>query len=375
MTTRKEFDRYFRQHYPDVRHAVGAIYLWGLPELEAERTGRVIVDSLDRWASITLLDRHTVRKALSDLHQLNLVEFLPGKAGLGKEASIVRRRTSDEIKTLSPREVLEKYIPADLEQLAQLLTERGVPWYKGNVHPLWSVQRTGRIGAKGAPPAGISKEARHAGFLASLDRNEELVEIDIKSAEPSILMHELVRLGLWTKPEPGYDVYGVLGEAEGIDRKQAKRRFLKAAYSPARVLADPRWPREVHSLVFAVNRYRDHLWLQCPPTAEQHRHIYTIGGRKMLHDGRSRMHRGKLLAWRLQGTVADVIMPITKGLIEKEKEGEYRFYCQNHDSIVSATRRDETTLQIRDQIVREINNLGLELEVQITRNTAPPPHE
>ena len=368
MTSRKEYDRFFRQRFPDVRYAMAAVYLWGLAEMEAGETGKLIVKSLDKWAQRVWMDRHTVGKALTDLHRLNLVEYKEGKAGLNKIAAEVRRRTMEEIQTLCPRDILNKFVPPDLAELADLLTRRGLPWGSEIVYPQWSVQRTGRIGARGAPPAGKSRTERQEAFLASLKPGEVLVEHDLKSAEPTIMIHELMRLGLWS-PEVGIkDVYQLLADVEHIDRSKAKRKFMATAYTRAqRIQPKASWPVELRSLFKAVNEYRDHLWNQWPATDDQPRHAYTLGGRKILHDGRTRMHRGRVLSWRIQGTVVDIVMPCVRELIQADVRGEIRFYCQFHDSVIYAVQGGPDTTRYLNVIQTGIDALGIRLKIETKR--------
>jgi hypothetical protein len=375
MNSQKDYDRFFRQRFPDVRHAMAAVYLWGLPLMEAGRLGKLIIASTDQWQKTVFMDRHTVAKALEDLHKLDLVEYTPGKVGLNKIGAKVRRRTMEEIMTLCPRVILDKFVPSDLAKLAEVLTERGLPWGNEIVFPQWSVQCTGRIGPSKGPPAGKSKSERQEAFLASLKPGEILTEHDLKSAEPTILMHELARLGYWKAPEGMTDIYQVMADAERIDRSKAKRLFMRTSYTRAqRIIPKAYWPAELRSLFEAINLYRDYLWELWPATNEHHRQIYTLSGRMIQHDGRKRMHRGRVLSWRLQGTVADIIMPAVRKLIQAERKDELRFYCQFHDSVIYATRRDVNQMQFQRHLETEIEALGIQMDIETKQLPNPTSH-
>lgn len=339
--------------------------------MEARVSTNRVVASLDQWAAEARLDRATVSKALRALHALGLIEYTPGRAGLHRKACEVRRRNVDEVVAHCPREILERFTPPDFSALADALRARGVPWGSGTVFPRWNVQITGRIGPSGAPPAGVTKAERLHGFLAALRTGETLYDIDIRAAEPSILLHELRRLNQCAGRNAA-DIYESLSRAAGCNRDRAKRLFQSVIYSKAmRVIPPHDWPPFLRDLIKAVDTYRNDLWTRGAPSKGLPRFTHTVGGRRILHDGQKRMHRGRLLSWRLQGTVADIVMKTVAVILRDERELGVRFFCQAHDSIVFAAADETRAVAVQDLMLREATQLGIgEIRLKTAKHTA-----
>jgi len=353
------------------------VYFNALPHLETIKPksayGAKVLASEDDWCMASGHNRRTVHKALVDLAARGPISLTPGDNGrtTGKrKAAIVRRNSIAEIQTACPREVLTAFVPADAEQLCAILNERGIPWHGQTIKPRWTVQRTGRIGYGGSimvQPGHNTKAARIEAFRASLRPGERLIEADFSSAEPSLLCHELEQNNLIP---PGIDpakIYSEIQRAAKSSRDDAKTRFQKTVYSPYPNLYVPEaWNLEqghfLREVISGAERYRNRLWDQGKPTKDQPRHVHTATGRLIQGVSRERIHRGKVLAWRLQGTIADIFLSIIPAVLEAEQRGECRLFLPLHDALYVSVPEGSTFNPAR-LMQEKAAELGLPLKV------------
>jgi len=404
LEPRDEVEAFVRRHLRDMDSTAYCLYMLALPTLERQQDGygKPVLASQDSWAQACHFSRPATAKGLRTLAACGLIHLTPGDNGLvtGKRlASKVRRCSIEEIRSLCPREILERFAPPDAERLADVLNRRGVPWHGETISPHWFTTNTGRIESKEAiyrTEGHNTRQERNRAFVASLKPGEVLLNSDYSAAEPSILCHDLQRLGLLTRPVDPANIYEAILKAASVNRggakmlfnpyaRRQKTRFISAnrdgakqlfnaiAYSPCRRLVIPQeWdlPPDhfLRDLIPALERYREHLWKHGRDTPDAPRHVVTLTGRRIEHDRKTRMHRGKPIAWRAQGTVADVLLSTIPAILEAEREGRCRFFFQAHDALFVAVPKD-SDFNPAAIMEKAADDAGLPLRVKTT------PHE
>ena len=402
---RAELEAFVRRHFRDLDKTPWNLYMLALPTLEQRQKvgyGNTVVASQDQWAQACHFSRPATAKGLRTLNACGLIHLTPGDNGLvtGKRlASRVRRCSIEEIRSLCPREILEHFTPPDAEQLADVLNQRGVPWHGKTETPHWFVTVSGRIESEDAiykKEGHNTRQERNRAFVASLNPGEVLLNADFSAAEPSVLCHDLQRLGWLSRPVDPASIYDAILKAASVNRGGAKmlfnpysrrerHRFIPAnkdgakqlfntiAYSPCRRLViPPEWdlPPDhfLRDLIPALERYREHLWQYGKETPDAPRQVVTLTGRRIEHDRKTRMHRGKPIAWRAQGTVADVLLSTIPTVLEAEREGRCRFFFQAHDALFVAVPEgsDFNPAAVMEQAAA---NVGLPLRVISKQDT------
>lgn len=369
----REYERWTRQHFPDIRGAAFHVLYIGLPALE--RTTRVgfggrVVANLDRWASETGDDRRTVTKGLSELAKQGLITWVRGEAST-RAATAVRRCPVEKLaKEISPA-VLHAYIPADIEALAKNLEARGVVWGGSTLCPRFTVQLTGRIVTTN-PCMHTSPESKRCASLSSgLLNGEMLVSCDYVQAEPTVVLRALSDRGLMSATAQAADLYQELGALRGIRREEAKKDLLRVFYSPCRRLTVPdSWNvpsgHVIRQVIQAVVVLRETLWRDGRPRRGESRHVCTLDGRKMILPRGRRAHRGQVLSWLSQGTVADVIATAIKNLIDVEATANIRFLLSVYDNVYVAVQ-DAQGVAMVETIMRDAaasNGVALQVKTQ-----------
>ena len=354
--TLAEIEVYARRHYPDLSLAEHALYFDALRIHERKNGGmfKKLLKSEDEWARESGASRPTVRKALHSLQTRGLIRYTPGNNGSDgqkRKKAVVRRCTIEEIKKGVDMDVLHRFVPANAEALAERLNGHGVPWNGCTIKPRWNVAVTGRLNHKGSPMTAKgtnTKKYRLKAFRKSLRQDEVLIEADWIAAEPTVLCHALNKRGLLPPGVVPEAIYEAVQDARSVDRAEAKKSFQKLVYSSRRVLTIPgKWkltsPHFLRGLVDAVSTYREDLWQKGKPTTpakDNPRFVYTLTGRKLTHDGKRRTDRGDILAWQLQGTVADVFTPVVEHVLNDEAQGRCRFFFPCHDAVYVAVKAD-----------------------------------
>jgi hypothetical protein len=67
-------------------------------------------------------------------------------------------------------------------------------------------------------------------------------------------------------------------------------------------------------------------------------------------------------------------MPAVRKLIQAERKDELRFYCQFHDSVIYATRRDVNQMQFQRHLETEIEALGIQMDIETKQLPNPTSH-
>jgi len=329
--------KYFGPHMkPADRH----VY-WGLRRLERAAKGRGLCEpiaaNVRQIGAASGVDKDTATLALQRLSSppLRLILYEPGPQGRSKLATMVRRRTIEEIKTHTDKKLLESLVPADAKRLERLLN--GVIFhYDGKEQRLRvNAAMNGRIMYWKPAICREQKKARITKLLKGLQEPEVLVEVDFEEAEPTIIKAVLNNEGYLSLDEwPKEGVYQLVATQMGWDREKAKEVVNALAYAPnseKRAKLEPEWvygdrdgSKEaiwrvpfVKKYARALDQYKAELMrFSKKPT----RYVFTLGGTKITQprgDTR-RFHRGRLLAWRVQGTLADIVNSSALEILETQ---------------------------------------------------------
>ena len=122
--------------------------------------------------------------------------------------------------------------------------------------------------------------------------------------------------------------------------------------------------REFEAYAEALDAYKAKLWDDGKGIGKQRRFAETLGGTRVTADKGERTHRGKVLNWHIQGTVADIVNEASVEICQREKKEQWSFRFPVHDSVYVVGKRqhgDELQRLIKDKAKR----LGLDLSVHI----------
>ena len=188
-----------------------------------------------------------------------------------------------------------------------------------------------------------------------------LFDFDIKQAEPSIIQHVL-------KYKFNSDPYDLLANINGMDRQEAKSKINMLAYAKSAIKIVQHWPEKAQELfgpyAEALDKYKAKLWESGRPKGRQRRFIDTLGGSRVYADRGQRNHRGKILNWHIQGTVADIINTASIEIIQREQTEGWKLLFPVHDSIY-VVGKIQLSAELKQVIVRKAKSLKLDLSVDV----------
>lgn len=127
------------------------------------------------------------------------------------------------------------------------------------------------------------------------------------------------------------------------------------------------WPSKAQELferyAEVLDEYKAKLWEPGKPRGRQRRFIDTLGGSRVYADRGERSHKGKVLNWHIQGTVADIINAASLEVIEKEQAEGWKLLFPVHDSIYVVGQNQQS--ELKQIIVKKAKGLGLDLSVDV----------
>jgi hypothetical protein len=339
-----EWRNWTRRHFPNVRGgAFHAVFL-GLPALERIKgvgfCGRVLA-TWDEWGAETGDDRRTAGTALAELARLGLINLRRGDAAK-RLATVVQRRSLAQIQA-GASDSMHLHVSADLEELAATLCQRGVPWGNEVLRPRFNILHTGRIVTANPCLHNRTEGERFNRLFDAIPTGSTLVACDFKQAEPSVILTVLRRASLISDGTDFDNLYHALAASRRVDQRQAKSDLLPLLYSPCRrLIVPPDWglpsSHPVRIFLLAVEQLREHLWQGGRPREERPRFVQTLTGRTISVPHGKRSHRGTILSWLAQGTVADLIADTTRRLIHHESESAgFRFLLAVYDCCYCVT--------------------------------------
>ena len=368
----RDYAAWARSHFPDIRGAAFHALYFVLPELE-RRTGvgfgGRVAATWDAWAAESGDDRRTIAHGLEDLAIRGLIAMTKGNAK-ERKSTLVKRHSIEEVERRTAASSLHKYIPENIEALARKLEERGT-WWGGNLeHPKYTVKDTGRIVTSAPCFHNRKPDERNRRLVENLRDGETLVECDFKQAEPSVILSALSRRRLLESTRSPSDIYQDLASIRSVPREEAKRDILALFYSPyQRVTVPTDWsiPGDhfLRGLIAAVDELRQILWQDGRSSGKERRHVLTLNGRKMVVPRGRRTHRGLLLSWLAQGTIADLMTGVVESLLDREAASDLRFFLSVYDSCYVATLHGEQGARQVSTIMESVaRSHGLTIEAE-----------
>jgi hypothetical protein len=329
---RDDWERRARDAAPDMNaHERAIIFaMWHMERMAGVGFGGTIVKSLDVWARESGCDRKTLTKAFGRMTARGLLTYKPG---------VARTRTAGRVKrTTNLQAASVEHFPPKTRDVLRRLSEIPVDWKGQKVKSKFKLTRTGRFSMSAPNLQSKASSERVENLLHGLKDSEVLRVCDYSQADPTVLTQVLKQRGLLPQGFDLSNLYQTLASIRSIPRADAKRDLLAILYSDCRELKTPQaWgipPRHrVREFLAAVDRLRVSLWESGEKTAERRRHVFTQGGTVIESIRGDRMHRGKLLAWMVQGTVAEIFADALSAILDAHDEGILRFLLGVHDAV------------------------------------------
>jgi hypothetical protein len=293
-----------------------------------------------------------VKPALLDLQEKGLIHLEIGSPiKAKKKATSIQRLTLDEVKTRTTQG------DHSCHRLAQALYARPALLFNGiAVKPSWSVAGTGRVMSSGPNIQGMPGAERIAGLQSGLTQGQVLVDADIKQADPTVIK-SLIGIPLER------DLYQEYANVSGCSRDDAKKPVNTLAYclrldgyfghlsKPAQAVL-----RDYYT---ALKIYRTTLFAE----ARRQHGITTMTGRFMNAVPGKRLHAGKVLCWRVQGTVADIISAACLRLLDIAT-----VVMPVHDAILAILPTERAGI-VAGTIQDEAHKIGLTVRVKVQEYT------
>ena len=289
-----------------------------------------------------------VKPVLIECHQRGVIELEIGDPiKANKKATMLRRRTLAELKTASTQG------NESCHRLAQALKAQPLLFRGKSVVPTYCVGKTGRVMTSKPNIQGMNGHDRIAGLKSGLLEGQELVEADIASADPTVIKFVL---GIPMER----DFYAEYMAATGADRSTAKKQVNMLAYSKNlhgcfHHMPDPA-KDALQDYVSALDDYRTKLLAE----ARDRRGVATLTGRFMWADPGERLHAGKVLCWRVQGTVADIINPACLRLMDTAAA-----VIPMHDAILAIMPGGRAN-SVEEAIKDQAHKIGLSVKVKLS---------
>jgi len=331
-----KLENYVRKRYRNqLNNGALSFYLCAFQPLERAGLGlcNPITATYPDLAAAGLRSHSRIKEVLDALNGV-LCEVEIGKAIVnGKEATRLRRYSLQELMNGEPSRKLIDYTPADAKALADLLRSRTFVYGEEPAcRPFWNVLKTGRVQSKQPNVQGHAEAKRIKNLCAGLKPGQILISADYKQAEPTIIQEAI-----------GYrfdsaDPYQTAADLLGIDRGEAKQKINQLAYFSDSKTALSFWQRPPAEKEFmpyaeALTTYKEKLWNIGTPRPKKRRFVNTLSGRKIEADRGKVPHRGQILSWQIQGTVADILNAACLKIIEQETSKHWKLCFPEHDAI------------------------------------------
>lgn len=313
-----KLENYVRRRYRNqLSNGVLSFYCCALPHLERQGLGfcKPLTADYRKLAAAGFRDSSRLKPVLDALNGV-LCEVDTGKAIVnGKEATRLRRYSLRELMNDEPSRKLIDPAPADARELATLLYSRTFVYGKeAACRPQWNVKKPGQIQSSRPHVQNDSEQKRIKNLCAGLQPGQVLISADYKAADSTIIQNVI-----------GYsfdcDPYQKAADLLGIDRSEAKPKVNSLAYCKDSVKALGWWQcppaeNEFMPYVEALTAYKEKLFEIGQPRNKRRRYVHTLTGRKIEADRGNSSHRGKVLSWQIQGTVAYALNAACLKIIE-----------------------------------------------------------
>lgn len=330
-----KLENYVRRRYRNqLNNGALSFYLCAFPHLERKGLGlcQPITANYRQLAESGFRSHSRLREVLRALDGV-LCEVSFGTPIKGdKEATRLRRYSLHELMNGEPRCKLVDYTPADARRLAEILSNRTFTYGDSpTCRPHWNVSKTGRVTSSRPNVQGDGEDRRAARLCAGLLPGQVLIHADYKAAEPTIIE-------ALTGYSFGEDPYQAAADLLGIDREGAKPKVNGLAYQRDSRAALGFWqcpPAEENFLPYveALTEYKEQLYRNGKPRNRKRRYVNTLSGRRIEADRGKSSHRGQILSWQVQGTVADILNAACLKIIDMETTKGWRLCFPEHDSV------------------------------------------
>lgn len=307
------------------------IYFQAMPELEMLKSGlcqstTATYVEIAEYADIAIPSIKAALDSLSPLCEIDIGQPVAG----GSQATRFRRFTIDELKSGKTYKKLKDERPQHALKLQDILNNRSFFYGASEITPSWGISHTGRLCSSNPNIQSDSKEKRRQSITSGLRSGEVVFDIDYRRAEPTIIQHAA-----------GYifdcDPYDKLKDILDISRDDAKAKLNSLNYvstAPESVLE--RWSpvakAEFSQYAKALQALKEKLWIDGNPQNGKRRFVKTLCGSIIESKRCDKTHRGKILCWLAQGTVADIINEVCLEVVEQEQRNGWRLMFPVHDS-------------------------------------------
>ena len=327
-----------------------------LTELEYQGLGfcEPITINYNNLSHISTVHRNGIKQALLELSEKKVCEVVIGSdIKIEHKATRVRRFSVDELKS-SPRYKLIDTNPESAKQLAEHLNSKSIRWGNESIKPTWNPQKTGRVYSSNPNIQSESSSYRKKKLNQAYDC---VIDLDLKSADPTIIKHLI-----------GFDtsnLYNKYQELGNCSRNDAKAQVNMLAYCNNSVSVVKHWDNYFHSIFIpyaeTLDEYKNKLWNSGKPIGKRKAFVDTLNKTKITDTNNGKkIHKGNLLNWLVQGTVADIINQTSLDLINQE----FNYLFPVHDSFYINANKSAI-----DSITNILNNrlqiIGLEMDSEI----------
>jgi hypothetical protein len=374
----EELEDFVRRHFLDDVFGIAHVcYFLALPRLEKLKQmppGKPVYAGLDEWVREAGFSKPAIKKALLELAKRGLIEYAPGTSR--GHATSVRRILPKELESALPSKVLKKFIPQVSDGIASDLRRIQIPWGGGFTMPGFNTNPIGRIFS--ASPHNIQNETEASirkNLIPNIAPDEILVNADIKSAEPSMILWALLSHGLAPRKKDLPDIYNEVASRIDTDRDSAKSAVFKVFYGKGACRVPSSWdlPRGhyLFEIMEVANSYRDKLW----EDGGKKGYVKTLQGREIWGPTKGKpLTKGRILAWQAQGSVADVFNPRLIDILNHHNSGNLRFFIQQYDGVYVAVKKEggmELIQGIMSKETENLPNLQLNAKFDIIAQGAP----
>lgn len=326
-----------------------ALHLYGaLRWLERDRRGlcKPVFAGQRDMATAAAINIKSVKNALLELQREGLCIVKIGRpVKADRVATSIRRLTLAEVQAKSAQG------EDDAARLARALSSRSFCYHGQTIKPTWTTGTTGRIMSSRPNIQGDPASKRIAGLVAGLVPGLSLVHADVKAAEPTIIK------SLLAIPAER-DLYAEYMATTGCKRDDAKRAINSLAYCRNSLACFAHWPAtaqdQLRDYVEQLHEYKAGLF----KTSRRTRTITTLAGRTIRADKGQRIHPGRIMNWRVQGTVADVVNAACLSLL-----AEASVIIPLHDAVYAILDTAKASL-VESAITGKAHEIGLAFKVK-----------
>ena len=343
------------------------IYFAGMPELERMKTGLCQPTSAT-YKDIAEYSNISIPGIKDALIQLNgsLCEIDIGQSlKAEKLATRFRRYTIQDLKNGKSYQKLKNERPQPALDLQKILTDRPFIYGNTSIKPSWSVGQTGRLYSRSPQVQGDSKNTRQQNICRGLLQGEVLFDLDYKRAEPTVVQHA-------TSFSFASDPYDLLSDIRHITRDEAKTELNKLNYSPIDPVKIIEQWSPVDQAKFmpyaeAIHQLREKLWTDGAPQGKGKLHfVKTLCGSIIEAERGKPPHRGQILSWYAQGTIADILNSVCLEVIKAEPHKGWRFVFPMHDAAYIIGKPEHES-ELKEIFLKMPQKFGINLEVDVKK--------